>query len=44
MGTMRADGAYRRYVLHYYNRFANLYDLGEFMRHRTRRKATQLSG
>ncbi len=44
MGTLRADGAYRRYVLHYYNRFANLYDLGEFMRHRTRRKAVRLSG
>ena len=44
MTTSRADGAYRRYVLHYYNRFANLYDLGEFMRHRTRRKAVRLSG
>lgn len=44
MVATRADGAYRRYVLHYYNRFANLYDLGEFMRHRTRRKAIQLSG
>jgi len=44
MTTLRADGAYRRYVLHYYNRFANLYDLGEFARHRTRRKALVLSG
>lgn len=44
MGNLRADGAYRRYVLRYYNRFANLYDLGEFMRHRTRRKAVRLSG
>ena len=44
MTTSRADGAYRRYVLRYYNRFAKLYDLGEFMRHRTRRKAFLLSG
>ncbi|MCC6299611.1 MAG: methyltransferase domain-containing protein [Anaerolineales bacterium] len=44
MDTLRADNAYRRYVLHYYNRFANVYDLGEFMRHRTRRKAFLLSG
>ena len=35
---------YERYVLKYYNRFANLYDLGEFTRHRTRDKAVELSG
>ena len=44
MNTSRADSAYRRYVLHYYNRFANVYDLGEFMRYRTRRKAFELIG
>ncbi len=44
MTNLHADGAYRQYVLHYYNRFANLYDLGEFVRHRTRWKAVQLSG
>lgn len=44
MIATRADGAYREYVLRYYNRFATIYDLGEFMRHRTRRKAFELSG
>ena len=44
MTALRVDNAYRRYVLHYYNRFANVYDLGEFMRLRTRRKAFLLSG
>jgi ubiquinone/menaquinone biosynthesis C-methylase UbiE len=44
MTTLRADDAYRRYVLRYYNRFANLYDLGEFARLRTRRRAFLLSG
>ncbi|WKZ47577.1 MAG: methyltransferase domain-containing protein [Anaerolineales bacterium] len=44
MTAQRGEGAYREYVLRYYNRFSNLYDLGEFMRHRTRRKAFELSG
>jgi len=44
MNTLRTSHAYQRYVLKYYNRFASLYDLGEFMRHGTRDKAVQLSG
>lgn len=44
MTALRAEGAYRQYVLHYYNRFAHWYDLGEFMRYRTRRRAFELSG
>lgn len=35
---------FRQHVLHYYNRFAALYDLGEFIRRGTRRKAMELSG
>jgi ubiquinone/menaquinone biosynthesis C-methylase UbiE len=38
------DRAYQQYVLRYYNRFASLYDLGEFIRSGTRGKAIQLSG
>ncbi|HUG33366.1 MAG TPA: class I SAM-dependent methyltransferase [Anaerolineales bacterium] len=41
---MRSNHTYQRYVLKYYNRFANLYDLGEFTRHSTRDKAVDLSG
>lgn len=44
MTHQQADRAYRRYVLHYYNRFAKFYDLGEFVRHRTRHRAVHLSG
>jgi len=44
MSAVNSGSAYRRYVLHYYNRFANLYDLGEFIRWRTRRKAMHFSG
>lgn len=43
MTLLPADNAYRRYVLRYYNRFANLYDLGEFIRSGTRQKAVELS-
>ena len=35
---------YQQHVLHFYNRFAHLYDLGEFIRRGTRRKALELSG
>ena len=44
MTTPGSNHRYQRYVLKYYNRFANLYDLGEFTRHRTRDKAVELSG
>ena len=44
MSTLDIDTNFRRHVLHYYNRFAHLYDLGEFMRRGTRRKAIMLSG
>jgi demethylmenaquinone methyltransferase/2-methoxy-6-polyprenyl-1,4-benzoquinol methylase len=44
MNSSRVDRAYQHYVLRYYNRFANLYDLGEFIRSGTRGKAIQLSG
>lgn len=38
------DRAYQHYVLRYYNRFASLYDLGEFVRSGTRSKVIELSG
>ncbi len=44
MRILNPDGHYRKHVLHYYNRFARLYDLGEFIRRGTRRKAISLSG
>ena len=43
MSTLKADHRYQRHVLYHYNRFAFLYDLGEWLRHSTRRKALQLS-
>jgi len=42
--TMSASGNFRKHVLYYYNRFASLYDLGEFIRKGTRHKAISLSG
>jgi ubiquinone/menaquinone biosynthesis C-methylase UbiE len=44
MPSLRSTHPYQRYVLKYYNRFANLYDLGEFIRHGTRDRALDLSG
>lgn len=44
MNPLRSDHAYKRYVLKYYNRFASLYDLGEFIRRGTRHKAVEMSG
>jgi len=44
MQTQSADGNYRRHILYHYNRFAHLYDINEWMRHSTRRKAVHLSG
>lgn len=44
MTTISVQGNFRNHVLHYYNRFAALYDLGEFIRKGTRRKAMELSG
>lgn len=44
MTTISANGNFRRHVLHYYNRFAPLYDLGEIIRRSTRQKAMDLSG
>ena len=41
---MRTTDSYQRYVLKYYNRFAGLYDLGEFIRRGTRDKAVDMSG
>lgn len=41
---MRSNHTYQRYVLKYYNRFAHLYDLGEFIRRGTRDKAVDMSG
>jgi len=35
---------YQRHVLFYYNQYATLYDLGEFIRRGTRREAMELSG
>ena len=42
--TMGVSGNFRNHVLYYYNRFAALYDLGEFIRKGTRHKAMSLSG
>jgi len=42
--TLNINSYYQQHVLHHYNRFANLYDLGEFIRRGTRRKAMSLSG
>jgi len=42
--TTSLSGNFRHHVLYYYNRFASLYDLGEFIRRGTRHKAMILSG
>ena len=44
MATLNINHNFRRHVLYHYNRFATLYDFGEFIRRGTRRKAMQLSG
>lgn len=44
MTLLKSNHAYQRYVLKYYNRFASLYDLGEFIRRGTRDKAVEMSG
>jgi ubiquinone/menaquinone biosynthesis C-methylase UbiE len=44
MRILTPDGHYQGRVLRYYNRFARLYDLGEFIRRGARRKAMLLSG
>lgn len=44
MRTLNINSYYQQHVLHYYNRFAHLYDLGEFIRRGTRHKAMSLSG
>jgi ubiquinone/menaquinone biosynthesis C-methylase UbiE len=44
MHTLNANNKYRWHVLYHYNRFAHLYDLGEFIRRGTRDKAMLLSG
>lgn len=44
MRILDAHRYYQGHVLKYYNRFARLYDLGEFIRRGTRQKAISLSG
>jgi ubiquinone/menaquinone biosynthesis C-methylase UbiE len=44
MATLNINHNFRRHVLYHYNKFAALYDLGEIIRHGTRRKAMELSG
>lgn len=44
MATLNINHNFRQHVLYHYNKFAVLYDLGEFMRRGTRRKAMELSG
>lgn len=44
MQTLTAKSDYRRHVLHHYNRHAYFYDMMEFIRRGTRRKAMRLSG
>lgn len=44
MHILKAESKYRFHVLYHYNRFAHLYDLGEFIRRGTRHKAMLLSG
>ena len=43
MSALELKPNFRWHVLRYYNRFAHLYDLAEFIRRGTRRKAIQLS-
>jgi ubiquinone/menaquinone biosynthesis C-methylase UbiE len=44
MATTIVHRDFRQHVLYHYNRFAALYDLGEFIRRGTRREALELSG
>lgn len=44
MATTIVHRDFRQHVLYHYNRFAALYDLGEFIRRGTRREAMELSG
>jgi ubiquinone/menaquinone biosynthesis C-methylase UbiE len=44
LSTLNINRYYQQHVLHYYNRFSHLYDLGEFIRRGTRHKAMLLSG
>ena len=42
--TTTAPHDFRQHVLHHYNKYAAWYELGEFIRRGTRRKALELSG
>jgi demethylmenaquinone methyltransferase/2-methoxy-6-polyprenyl-1,4-benzoquinol methylase len=44
MATTTVNHDFRQHILYHYNKFATLYDLGEFIRRGTRRKAMELSG
>jgi ubiquinone/menaquinone biosynthesis C-methylase UbiE len=44
MQTLEVKGDYRWHILHHYNRHAYFYDMMEFIRRGTRRKAMILSG
>lgn len=44
MQSLLVERNYRWHVLNHYNRYADLYDVMEFMRRGTRRKALRLSG
>lgn len=44
MQTLNVESNYRWHVLHHYNRYADLYDVMEFIRRGSRRKALALSG
>lgn len=44
MRTLSNESNYRWHVLNHYNRYADLYDVMEFIRRGTRRKALKLSG
>ena len=44
MAATTVNHDFRHHVLYHYNRFASLYDLGEFIRRGTRREAIELSG
>jgi ubiquinone/menaquinone biosynthesis C-methylase UbiE len=44
MQILNAERDYRRHILHHYNRYVYSYDMMEFLRRGTRRKAMVLSG
>jgi ubiquinone/menaquinone biosynthesis C-methylase UbiE len=44
MSILNIENKYQRHVLHYYNRYASMYDFGEFVRRGTRFEAFELSG